>query len=196
MIQTFKRMLPRQHHICTHEEVDDILECLITPDFACGTIAKISGNTSMQNRPLMIGTLVDPPTRTGSHSQRDTLKGEQPIRKTKPSLQIFCARTAFRQESGRLECSSGTSASIHTPNTLMMNAISNDSVHPRPSCRIHRPLHCPRRDLRRRAEAARLDFDQGKKYQREPRFAAHPDLVVQYTDGGWAGENFIANYIE
>jgi hypothetical protein len=57
-------------------------------------------------------------------------------------------------------------------------------------------LHCPRRDLRRRAEAARLDLDQGKKHQYEPRFEAHPDVFVQHTDGGWAGENFIANDIE
>ena len=52
MIPTFKRVLKRQHHIYTHNEVDDILEYLGAPSLERGAIAKISRDTGIPDPTL------------------------------------------------------------------------------------------------------------------------------------------------
>jgi hypothetical protein len=51
-IPTFKRALKHQRRIDTHEEVDNILDYLTTPDLARGAIAKISRDTGIPESTL------------------------------------------------------------------------------------------------------------------------------------------------
>jgi hypothetical protein len=41
MIPTFKRVIKRKHRIYTHEEIDDLLAYLTSPDLPRGVITKI-----------------------------------------------------------------------------------------------------------------------------------------------------------
>jgi hypothetical protein len=54
MIPTFRRVVKRQHHICYHSEIDDILEYLSEPNLERGAIAKISRDMGIPD-----GTLCD-----------------------------------------------------------------------------------------------------------------------------------------
>jgi hypothetical protein len=46
----FKRVLKRQHHIYTHDEVDDILDYLSVPVLKRGAIAKIARDTGIPDQ--------------------------------------------------------------------------------------------------------------------------------------------------
>jgi hypothetical protein len=182
MIPTFKHVPKRQCPIYTHEEVDDILDSLTAADLARSAIAKISRDTHISEsaiRDWHAWVVADEncfPLSKG-HSQAGALDKEGEI-----TIGTFCVKTTSGQESGRLERSSGISASIHTPNSLMMSDISDDSGHSRPFCKICRPPSLPRHDLRRRAEATTWILAKEKTHRCQRKFGAHLDVSVQQTD--------------
>jgi hypothetical protein len=52
MIPTFKRVVKRQHHVYTHNEVDDILNYLTTSPLERGSIAKIARDIHVPEQTL------------------------------------------------------------------------------------------------------------------------------------------------
>jgi hypothetical protein len=161
MISTFKHVPKHQYPIYTHKEVD-IFDSFTAPDLARGAIAKISRDTRTSQSTLCYWhawIVADEncfPLSKG-HRQAGVLDTE-----SETAIGALCVKTTSGQELRRLERSSVISAAIHTPNSLMVSAISNNSGHPRPFCKICRSPSLPRHDLRRWAEAPPLVLGEKK----------------------------------
>jgi hypothetical protein len=69
-------VLKRPHRIYAREEVDGILDYLITPGLARGAIPKISPDTGIPESTFAIGTVIKWPMRIRSHCPRDIHKPE------------------------------------------------------------------------------------------------------------------------
>jgi hypothetical protein len=72
----FKRVVKRQHHIYTHDEVDDVLEYLSLPLLERGAIAKIARDTAIPAQALRHWRCHRKPTRADSRSPAGILAPE------------------------------------------------------------------------------------------------------------------------
>jgi hypothetical protein len=52
MITTFKRVIKRKHRLYSHEEIDDLLAYLTSPDLPRGAITKICRDTEIPESTL------------------------------------------------------------------------------------------------------------------------------------------------